>query len=158
MLFDDSCRNFWKISRFLQILSSVTYIWANEACASTKRRASDSYRSWRLSAPSRGPCASPEEAWRLCTEACASVQRRAPLCLHVRLCWKFLCLQNSHVRLCTWHVRLFTLFCASVTQTGVRRPISCSGWMGSSSVCFKLELNTRIMFRNAKRVRSPGIW
>ena len=31
----------------------------------------------------------------------ASVQRRAPLYMHVRLCCKFSCLQNSHVRLCT---------------------------------------------------------
>ena len=79
---------------FCKFLQSVTDIWATEACASTKRRASDHYSGWRLCAPLAEAGASLERRG-------ASVQRRAPLYMRAHLCHNFLCLSDRHVRPCT---------------------------------------------------------
>ena len=71
--------NFWKISRFLSFSRSGTFFWANEAFASTKRRASGLSRGWRLLGVFGEACAS--VLW-LCASASfrsSSKQSRAPL-------------------------------------------------------------------------------
>ena len=85
-------------------------------------------RGWRLI----------EEAWRLCTEACASVHARAPLV-------QIFVSSGRHVRPCTWRVCLITLTHASMTPMYFRRPVSRPDWLGKSSAWLEHERNNRIM-------------